>query len=205
MDNKTDADKIVVIDDFVAPAYQDELERVITSNEFPMYMNMQTCLYNESVPAYQQMVDRHTRESPHLVHVLVREGEVSSDFWPLVAPFLYHAMNTFDKKLTLERIKVNLGLGNLGFLDTEYHPPHKDTDIEGAYVGVYYVNDSDGDTVFFEEPDKNITTGEFKVIKRATPKKGRFVLFPATLLHAGRPPIRFTTRYLINFIFRVDK
>ena len=47
-------------------------------------------------------------------------------------------------------------------------------------VALYYVNDADGDTFFF---DRNR-----EVINRVTPKKGRMVVFDGLTLHASSMP-----------------
>ena len=46
-------------------------------------------------------------------------------------------------------------------------------------VILYYVNDSDGDTLFFDNKDK------LNIIKRVSPKKGRVVHFDNNKLHAS--------------------
>ena len=56
----------------------------------------------------------------------------------------------------------------------DLHKPHN--------VCLYYVNDSDGDTVFFESKDNN------NIIGRVTPKKNRAVVFPGHIYHANYWP-----------------
>jgi hypothetical protein len=60
---------------------------------------------------------------------------------------------------------------------------------------LYYVNDSDGDTVFFED-DK--TT----IIKKVSPKKGRMVLFDGSIPHAASTPTK-NSRCIINYNFSI--
>lgn len=59
--------------------------------------------------------------------------------------------------------------------------PHFDYVDSTAWVLVYYVNDSDGDTVFY---DKDHATEIF----RCKYKKGRAVLFPADIYHKAEAP-----------------
>ena len=70
----------------------------------------------------------------------------------------------------------------------DHYAPH--TDRPEEHLGlIYYVNDSDGDTIFFEDGKES---------KRVTPKKGRVVLFDGSTLHAGG----FTTdnpRCIVNY------
>jgi len=195
---------MVISDNFISKSLADEIEKKLISREFPYYYYSQTTLFNQDIFEYQERVDKNTQDSPQFCHIAHREGEITSDFWPLISPILYQAINDFDLKLSIERCKVNLMLQDKSFETDGYNPPHFDTHKENYYVGIYFVNDSDGDTLFFETPNENFTTGEFKIIKRVSPKKGRFVFFKANTLHAGRPPIVSKNRCLINFIFKVD-
>ena len=70
----------------------------------------------------------------------------------------------------------------------EYYAPH--TDRPEEHLGlIYYVNDSDGDTVFFKNKE---------IIKRVTPKKGRIVLFDGDTFHSGGFPTD-NPRCIVNF------
>ena len=72
-------------------------------------------------------------------------------------------------------------------------------DDEGLITGLYYVNDSDGDTFLFNE--MNPHRGALTVARRITPKRGTLVLFDATRYHAGNNPIDHPTRLTLNFNF----
>ena len=70
----------------------------------------------------------------------------------------------------------------------DYYAPH--TDRPEEHLGlIYYVNDSDGDTIFFENN---------KELQRVTPKKGRIVLFDGNTLHAGGLPTN-NPRCIVNY------
>jgi hypothetical protein len=168
-----------------------------------LFYQTETILYDESKPAYQEKVDKNTKDSIQFTHMAVVNNEPESKFWPLLLPLVFQATSVFNINLQTVRCKINATYPVSGFLDNEYNPPHKDQEDPNMLVGIYYVNDSDGDTLFFEEPTSNFTLGEFKVVTRVSPKKGSFVLFPASVLHAGRPPIIFPSRYVINFNFKV--
>jgi hypothetical protein len=70
-------------------------------------------------------------------------------------------------------------------------PPHTDKDFP-HWVCLYYVNDSDGDTVFFDDNKKEI--------ERISPKKGRIAFFDGSIYHAGTPS-ETNSRAVINFNF----
>lgn len=78
---------------------------------------------------------------------------------------------------------------------TIYNGIHIDTDLP-HYVCLYYINDSDGDTVFFA-PDKTTE------IKRITPKKGRVVFFTGNIFHCTSTPTQ--NRFILNTDFMVEE
>ena len=94
------------------------------------------------------------------------------------------------------RAKLNLTMPVPGYTKDNYCGPHTDFD-EPHLVLLYYVNDSDGDTIFFEN-----TTDPFKdqlrVMDRITPKKGRCVLFDGSIYHTQAHPINSPIRINLN-------
>ena len=60
---------------------------------------------------------------------------------------------------------------------------------------IYYVNDSDGDTIFFDEKGNK---------EYLTPKEGQLVWFPTYTLHGGTPPQKSKKRIIINFILEKE-
>ena len=93
----------------------------------------------------------------------------------------------------LIRIKANLNSNKTGYKKSSHQPIHNDTHLTGFKSLIYYVNDSDGDTIFFND--------NLKEIKRVNPKKGKAVLFDSNILHCGSNPINTLNRVVINFIF----
>ena len=98
---------------------------------------------------------------------------------------------------SFDRIKSNLCFNVSGYKKTNYQPIHLDKPSKGYMSLLYYVNDSDGDTIFF---DKNI-----KMTKRVNPKKNRAILFDSNILHSGSNPIKSKKRIVINTIFKMEK
>ena len=67
---------------------------------------------------------------------------------------------------------------------------------------VYYCNDSDGDTIIYEQTINDVPGGsqnvDVKEHKRVTPKRGRAVFFDGSRYHcSSQPSIRYRT--IINF------
>ena len=68
---------------------------------------------------------------------------------------------------------------------------HVDLDFS-HWVCLYYVCDSDGDTIFYDDNENEI--------KRISPKKGRIAFFDGSIKHCSSTPSK-THRIIINFDF----
>lgn len=71
----------------------------------------------------------------------------------------------------------------------DHYAPHVDFPFDHTVV-LYYLNDADGDTVFFDKQG-NIT-------QRVSPKKGRIIVFDGNLYHGGGVP-KAGPRSVVNF------
>ena len=101
-------------------------------------------------------------------------------------------LTAYDRPIkSLLRCKFNRLLRNENFTINNYNIPHQDTENNGDTSMIYYVNDSDGNTVFFE----NNT-----IVNRITPKQGDIVLFPSNLWHASCNPSKNAERIVLNVV-----
>ena len=62
-----------------------------------------------------------------------------------------------------------------------------------TYSMLFYINESDGDTLIFDEDGKNI-------IDRIPYKRNRVAVFPSKYPHAGQYPINHPDRLVMNHI-----
>jgi hypothetical protein len=73
---------------------------------------------------------------------------------------------------------------------------------EPHYACVYYLNDSDGDTIIMEQSTIDTQPGsqgvDVKIHQRVTPKKGRMVVFDGRRYHCSSQPTQ-SYRAIINF------
>ena len=99
---------------------------------------------------------------------------------------LGNALNMGIEIILQGRIFVHLPSPNPG-LDEK----HIDTP-DDHYVCLYYINDSEGDTVIFNDNGEEI--------ERITPKKGRIVFFDGSIKHCSSSPTK-THRAVVNFDF----
>lgn len=79
--------------------------------------------------------------------------------------------------------------------------PHVDITNFDHLVCLYYVFDSDGDTVFFDNKSESEDRPSFinyNIIEKVTPKQGRVVLFDGRQYHANYLPTNSKYRSVIN-------
>ena len=80
----------------------------------------------------------------------------------------------------------------------QHHPIHIDTpadDKSGLVLScILYVNDSDGDTLFYSNETQEI-------VQRVSPIENRLLAFPAELLHSSSPPRDTMTRFMCNTVY----
>ena len=88
----------------------------------------------------------------------------------------------------------------------EIDTPHLDLGFDFHWVFLYYVKDSDGDTVIY---DKKMTAPDdiplFETLKekvRITPKQGTLIIFNGLYWHTAEQPKK-DVRCIINFNLRV--
>ena len=62
-------------------------------------------------------------------------------------------------------------------------------------VALYYVCDSDGDTIIYNEREK---LGTYTIKQKVTPKQGRIVLFDGSLYHTAEQPLN-NVRCVVNY------
>jgi hypothetical protein len=79
--------------------------------------------------------------------------------------------------------------------------PHADLTEEATSV-IVYVNDSDGDTVFFNKQYGDPDLSDLTVVDRAQPAADTAVVFDARQYHAGSLPVRSKVRVVINLLFK---
>jgi len=111
----------------------------------------------------------------------------------------------------VRRIKTNMLLKESDYPTGYTHVPHSDIAgpneelIDNLATFLFYVNDSDGDTVIFNETsvDGKIPT-KVTEAKRITPKANRGVLFDSNYYHASTPPRTNSRRVVINNVLILE-
>ena len=95
----------------------------------------------------------------------------------------------------INRIKINTNFPYPNNTKKNYGPIHIDDERKGSISIIYYLHNTDGDTLFFNNDIDNP-----KIIKRVSPRQGRAVVFDSNMRHAGCCPIHSPFRQVINFV-----
>ena len=124
-------------------------------------------------------------------------SEVKSLYHHLFTPMLSKACQYLkipELEIIQGRSFLQLPLKNI---DTSIvDSPHIDLDPGDEHIVVlYYVNDSDGDTIIYNEREESSTYTEKQ---RVTPKQGRVVIFEGGQYHTAEQPTK-GTRCIVNY------
>lgn len=179
-----------VIDDFLPPSLHNIVKEEVLGGSFPWFFRHTVAYSDKDLPHNFQFT-----------HSFYRDDRVNSDWYRVVEPMMFILEEKLKIKLKqINRIKANLTTQN-PLLDPKVNI-HQDLPTkecgENKYMTLlYYVNDSDGDTLFSDETKQNI-------IDRVTPKENRAVWFDSRLWHASSPPVENKRRVVINFILEIE-
>ena len=190
---------IYVFDDIIEKPYQELIKETLLGGDKPPTVDD----VEEEFPWYYTSdITDATHEGPFQGrfgfghnYVDTEEG-VISNFHNLFLGLIKNSC----KKINIKKIDI---LQGRSFLSTPTNIPRDDVDtphvdmVAPHFVMLYYVCDSDGDTIIYNErketPDKVYTIKE-----RVTPKQGRVVLFDGCLMHTAEQPIN-NIRCVVNY------
>ena len=191
--------QVTVIDDFIDKDYQEKIKLQLLGgfdktnkhhdSDFPWF-------YIEDVTAAG---DEDSQHRPGLGHQYVEFDDISpgivvSDYHDLMIPML----KKVGFRVGISDVKVIQGRSFLQFPIKERGEPdlpHIDIMDKNHIVGLYYVIDSDGDTIIYNERKESKT---YTIKQRVTPKQGRIVIFDGGLYHTAEQPLN-NTRCIINY------
>jgi hypothetical protein len=172
--------------------YQSKLYELVTDKKFPWHFLEDTTY---------ELANDTQNSTPSFVNLIYHQDNQSNPYLEFVQPLI----NTMLEKANLEliqllRIRVGFLLNTKYILPNmpyKYNIPHRDYEQE-HYTAVYYINDSDGDTVIFHELE---SSEKYNVMHRSRPDKGKLLLFNGWHYHASTCPKMFTKRIAITINF----
>ena len=191
--------EILVIDDFVSLEYQEKIKQELIGleNIFPWH-------YTEDITGAGEYDSQHRAALGHQYVEIDDDdiSEITSVYHHLFTPLLSKAC----QHLKMPQTEVIQGRSFLQFplknVDTSVvDTPHIDLDEgEEHIVVLYYVIDSDGDTVIYNERTESLTYTEKQ---RVSPKQGRVVIFDGGQYHTAEQPTK-GTRCIVNYNLSYD-
>ena len=127
------------------------------------------------------------------------------DYYLHVKPLLYTIQDAFQLRIKeIYRLKFNILLQRPDAPEGSFNHPHRDVQVD-AYSCIYYLNDSDGDTVFFNESYIDKQPDRLTIHSTNTPKANTAILFNSRQLHASSSPRITKARYAINMVFAAEE
>jgi len=143
--------------------------------------------YNSTIYATPQQLTHH-------LYMRENEDEQKSPQYPILTPFLesiYSVVGDYN----LLRAKVNVTMPDPRFEPYTSQVPHTDLKYDNGadlphLVFLYYINDSDGPTYFYDE--------SLNMIDYVNPAMGTCIMFDGGILHAGSNPNITPFRYALN-------
>jgi hypothetical protein len=179
------AQDIYIFDQVIDQAYQMQLHQAFVGEMSAPWYLLEDVAYPSSEVTVKQ---------PGLVHPLWDQQQLSP-LYDLVIPMVDTAMSKIN--LTVRSVirarsflQFPRDTNRINHPHIDYNHPH--------WVCLYYVNDSDGDTVIYNQSAVEGKPTEFTVAQTVSPRQGRCVIFPGDRYHSSSTPTQ-DYRCIINF------
>lgn len=200
---------IKVIDNFLPQMYANQIEYE-TKHELMYRYREYTSPKAEYVDS-TVVIDKNTYDCGQFVCLLLHSDyDIDykfKDYFEQLKAVVFTAREHIEKDIcSVDRVKVNLLLQQSQTPEYHYTVSHVDKISNCYYSMLYYINDSDGDTFMFNEfqnVDRTLPT-ELTLCQRISPKKNRAVIFESNRYHASSNPRKHATRFVINFVMKVE-
>lgn len=202
-----------IINNFIPITLQHEIEQVVFNMPWFFRPTIAQFPDHRYFDANKPFEDPRVTDAFAFAHTCYSDGQAQSEYFH----FFKNMLRFLELKENIEikeilRIRLRLTPQFPGHTKDMFNPPHVDimsTDPFSTFV--YYVYDSDGDTIIFDRKydDVNKPTvltknePDLREIFRNTPKKGTGVLFDGLYYHSGNSPVDSRSRCVINFDFKL--
>ena len=177
---------IHIFDELIDSDYQKLIKETLFSNTYPWF-------FIEDITNS----DGSEQKRSAFTHLLVKERNQNSEYHNLFVKMIQYCCAQIGKT----NVDVLAGRSflqlPLNLKDHMVDTAHIDS-IKKHFVMLYYVCDSDGDTIIYNEREKDRPDGIYTIKERVTPKQGRVVLFDGWLMHTAEQPIN-NVRCIVNY------
>jgi hypothetical protein len=201
---------MLIMENFLTPRLNYEIQKIIANPHFDWK-------YSQSSVATPTMMGDWEDEH-FFIHPFVRDGEdLDSKEYNIIGLPLLLALelktNFLDPNIRtfkVNRSKVNMYLKSP---NTKQHTPHVDREYDDndkartqSWSLLYYVDETDGDTVFYNEHwTHDIKYEEFALTeyKRVSPKANTAILFKSNRFHSSSSPSEHLRRINVNIVLDI--
>ena len=183
--------EVFVFDDIINLTYQTKIKELIMNKgtynnlHFPWYVIKDISCSEE----YEDQGGRFV-----FIHNFAVEDGISSEFHP----FFLKLIQNSCKKINLKKVEIHQGSSILelpsfekDFIDDPY------ASVKNSVSMIYFVTDSDGDVIIYNEKEKSKS---YTIKKKISPKQGRVILFDGELHHVDEEPNEYL-RCTVNYDF----
>ena len=183
--------EVFVFDDIINLTYQTKIKELIMNKgtynnlHFPWYVIKDISCSEE----YEDQGGRFV-----FIHNFAVEEGISSQFHP----FFLKLIQNSCKKINLKKVEIHQGSSILelpsfekDFIDDPY------ASVKNSVSMIYFVTDSDGDVIIYNEKEKSKS---YTIKKKISPKQGRVILFDGELHHVDEEPNEYL-RCTVNYDF----
>lgn len=179
---------MIIDNNFLNKEEQEFIKNTFTSNTFPWFLQQEAISKDAK--------NKKSKDFPFFCHIAFKNNSVPTEYFQL----MYNIFDCFAEKHNIVfnsilRAQINL---NMKKKDTIILPPHIDYNFDHN-VFLYYVNDSDGDTILFNEKEKDLEKMTIK--NKISPKMGKAIMFDGKTFHSGSTPKNNEYRIVINIAF----
>ena len=193
-------DEVLIIDDLLSQEDQDEIKQAMFSSR-PMWSII------EDVASGNYGSSKKTPGISTLLYSEKQNMSLNDDILKMVLKIPIESCKKIKVNASLIQARSFVHFPLREELRKKYDVIHVDIPQQHL-VCLYYVNDSDGDTVLFSQTTNDVPLPKdtscifdeslFTEFKRVTPKKGRVVLFDGNRYHCSSGPTK-DLRCVINF------
>jgi len=193
--------KYEIIDNFLEPSYYNLVANAVEGLRWDYVANI-------AGPERNDLKISHQGFS----HYIFRDNTQLSEVYPLMLPMLENIRHIANNKYCYRaRAAMTLQTGERQVHDHHVDMGHKHNSA------IFYINDSDGDTILYNEecPVNTASTHDPSVKRpklddltecvRIRPRANRLVIFEGNYWHTGESPLDHARRVIINMNFGDEK
>lgn len=174
-----DLNEIYIIDDVIPPDHQNYLLNLYSSSNID-WQFQKDITYHASHDSFNK-IDRFNPGFSNLIQSL---GNFSSPLYHTVAPIIYATTDKLNINI-LQILKCRAFLQfPISNQSNSINNPHIDAELKHIVI-LYYLNDSDGETIIYNETTES---NEYTIKDTVKPQKGRCVIFNGKYYHSSSKP-----------------